>query len=722
MEPLPYKNAKLPIEQRIDDLIGRMNQQEKIDQLNQSLAGDTNPNNIQKEPDRFQPTFGSYLFNEGTIALRNRLQHDAVEKSRLGIPAIFGADVIHGYRTIFPIPLASGCSWNPELLQASCHVAAAEAKGNGVDWTFSPMIDIALDPRWGRIAEGFGESPYAASVYCVASVHGFQGNKLTDPDSIAACLKHFVGYGASEGGRDYSYTDISSQRLWELYLPPYEAGIKAGARTVMSAFNDLNGVPTSANHFTLTEILRDRWGFQGFVVSDWFSVQQLTLQGYAADDAEAAEKAINAGVDMDMTDGLYRKYLKGLLDSGRVSQRTLDQAVRRVLRVKFELGLFEKPYREEIPEKERYLQPASLKLAEELAAESIVLLKNKVGGLGDGFLNAPFVLPITDTAKRIALIGPLADDRATMLGTWAQRGQAGDAKSIAECLRERIPAGTSIDICRGCEIDGENRQGFADAVRLAKASDVVVLCLGEATLMSAENASRSSIKLPGVQEKLALEVAAAGKPVVLVLSAGRPIELYRVEPKMDAILAIWQPGTCGAQAVADILLGKRSPSGKLCVTFPLTTGQIPIFHNMRPRARRGIHGLYQDIPTTPLYEFGHGLSYTTFEYSPIKLPANQVSPGKLLEAEVSVTNTGKREGKETVFWFVSHPSATITQPLKELKHFEKASLAPGESRTFRFTIDPDRDLSYPDPTGKRILDRGPIVLTAGTQEARFDVK
>lgn len=710
MADVPYKDAKLPIHDRVEDLLGRMTVEEKIDQLNQSLAGDTNPNNIHADRERFQPTFGSYLFNEGTLALRNALQRDAMEKSRLGIPAIFGADVIHGYRTIFPIPVASACSWNPELVRRSCRTAAAEAKRNGVDWTFAPMIDVAFDPRWGRIAEGFGESPYGVSVFCVAAVRGFQGEDLTAPDSIAACLKHFVGYGESEGGRDYSYTNISPQRLWETFLPPYEAGVKAGVCTVMSAFNDLNGIPTSANPYTLTEILRKRWGFKGFVVSDWFAVKQLITQGFAADEAEAVAKAINAGVDMDMTDGLYRKELPGLLASGRVSQATLDEAVRRVLRVKFQLGLFEQSYRPEMPEAEKYLHADSLQLAEDLAAESIVLLKNERQ-----------TLPLPEKAAQVALIGPLADDRATLLGTWSQRGQAADVRSILESLMQRKPAGMRIEMARGCDIDGDRRDGFAEAVRLAKASDLIVLCLGEATSMSAENASRSSIRLPGVQEELALEIAAAGKPTILVLSSGRPIELYRVEPKMDAILAVWQGGTRGGAAIADILLGRRNPSGKLCVTFPLTTGQIPIYHNMRPRARTGDQGIYQDIPTAPLYEFGHGLSYTTFEYSPIRLSAATVAPDGRLTAEVTVTNTGTRPGAETVLWFIRDPAASITRPLRELKFFEKAEIAPGQQHVFRFAIDPHRDLSFPDADGRRILEPGEIRLFAGTRDTSFRV-
>ena len=510
-----------------------MTLEEKIEQLDQRLSGDTNPNNVQRNETGLPPPCGSYLFNQGTLATCEAAcsTRRAVEKSRLGIPAIFGADVIHGYYTIFPIPLGSACSWNPDLLRETCHQAAIEAKGNGVDWTFAPMIDIALDPRWGRIAEGFGESPYAVSAYCRASVHGFQGDDLAARDSIAACLKHYVGYGASEGGRDYSYSDISAQRLWELYLPPYEAGVRAGACTVMSAFNDLNGVPASANRYTLTEILRERWGFKGFVVSDWFAVEQLITQGFAADEAEAVQKAIDAGVDMDMTDGLYRKHLKGLVESGRVSQQTVDVAVRRVLRVKFGLGLFEHPYREEPPANQPSKRAAALKVAEELAAESLVLLKNERGALPDLRQSRG----AADCSHRAAgrrcghTTGHLDSER---LGHRCQEHCRGaEEKAALGPEPERL----DFHIARGCEIDGESREGFDEAVRLAHASDLIVLCLGEAATMSAENASRSSINLPGVQEDLALAVAAAGKPVVLVLSAGRPIALaHRAEDGRDS--------------------------------------------------------------------------------------------------------------------------------------------------------------------------------------------
>ena len=413
-ESIPYRDASLPVERRLADLLGRMTLEEKIDQLHQCGAGDTNPNNLSLLADQFRPTFGSFILNgaQPDLALRNALQRRCVEESRLGIPAIFGADVIHGYRTIFPIPLAQACSWNPQLVRQACAAAAEEAQAQGVDWTFAPMVDIAVDARWGRIAETFGESPYAASIYCEAAVHGYQEVGPEAPPVLAACLKHFAGYGDSEGGRDYSYADISAQRLWEVHLPAFAAGVKAGARTVMSAFNDLNGVPASANRHLLTEILRQRWGFAGLVVSDWNAVRQLIDQGFAADGAEAARKAINAGVDLDMADGLYRQHLGELVRRDEVSLETIDTAVQRVLRVKFDLGLFEHPFRSPVTGEAATLRREFPEMAEELAAQSVVLLKNR----GD-------ILPVAGSVRRIAMIGPLANEKAALLGAWSQQGR-----------------------------------------------------------------------------------------------------------------------------------------------------------------------------------------------------------------------------------------------------------------------------------------------------------
>ena len=716
----PYRRAGLPVEQRLADLLGRLTLGEKIDQLHQCGIGDANPHNLAARADEFRPTYGSFIIGGpwGTVlAMRNAFQRRAVTESRLGIPALFGSDVIHGYRTITPIPLAQACTWNPELVRQGCAMAAAEARAHGIDWAFAPMVDHCTDPRWGRIAETFGESPHAATVFAVASVRGYQGDSLGGPDSVAACLKHYVGYGASEGGRDYAYTGISPQTLWEMHLPPFEAGVRAGARTVMSAFNDLNGTPTSANAHTLTEILRHRWGLTGPVVSDWTAVVQLINQGFAADGAEAAAKALNAGVDIDMADGLFRQHLAALVAEGRVPLATVDEAVRRVLRLKVELGLFEHPYTEANDLTATAPNPAQLALAEELAARSIVLLKND-GALP---LTAGAAAPVAASVRRIALLGPLAANSGPLLGCWAQQGQPAETPSIAEALRERLPAGVALRIEPGCSIQGAAVDDFAPALAAARESDLVILCVGEEGGMSGENAARTTLRLAGRQEELVQAVVATGRPVVLVIVSGRPVELQACEEKVNAIVAAWAGGSRAAAALADILTGRRNPSGRLAVTWPRTTGQIPLYHNMRPRARPGDEGAYRDLPTTPLYEFAHGLGYTTFTYSPLRLDRPEMRTNGRLVAEVTVSNTGSREGVETVFWFIRDPAASITRPLKELKHFEQASLAPGTSRVFRFEIEPARDLSFPDGDGRRILEPGEIILTAGGQHASFHV-
>ncbi|MBI2515532.1 MAG: glycoside hydrolase family 3 C-terminal domain-containing protein [Opitutae bacterium] len=709
--PPPFRRTDLPVELRVDDLLGRMTLEEKIDQLHQCGASDTNPNNLALRPDAFRPTYGSFIVggSPAVLEVRNACQRRVVTESRLGIPAVFAADVIHGYRALAPLPLAQACTWDPELVRRGCALAAAEARAQGIDWTFAPMVDHCVDARWGRIAETFGESPHAASAFSAASVRGFQGEQLGGRDSVAACLKHYVGYGASEGGRDYVYTGISPQSLWEMHLPPFEAGIRAGARTVMSGFNDLNGVPASANQYTLTEILRRRWGLTGPVVSDWDSVVQLVNQGFAADDAEAAEKAFTAGLDIDMSSGLYRDHLAAHVAAGRVTLAAVDEAVRRVLRLKFELGLFERPYAEANALTDAAPDPGQFALLEELAARSLVLLKN------DG------VLPLAASARRIALLGPLAADSAPLLGCWAQYGQPAETQSIAQALKERLPAGVQLRVEQGCSIQGAASDNPAAAVEVARESDLVILCVGEDGPMSGENASRTTLRLAGRQEELVQAVAATGKPIVLVLVSGRPLELAAFEGKMSAIVAAWAGGTRAAAALADTLLGRRNPSGRLAVTWPRTTGQIPLYHNMRPRGRGGDQGAYRDMPTTPLYEFAHGLGYTTFGYGALRLDRTEVKPDGRLVAEVTVTNTGACEGVETVFWFIRDPAASITRPLKELKHFEQASLAPGASRVFRFAIEPRRDLSFPDDDGRSVLEPGEIILLVGGQSASFRV-
>lgn len=702
-----YRDAARPVEERVEDLLSRMTLEEKVMQLNQyTLGRNDNANNMADPVADIPAETGSLIYFSTSPELRNRVQKKAVEQSRLGIPMLFGYDVIHGFRTTYPISLAQACSWNPELVRQAAAVAAQEARMSGVDWTFSPMIDVARDGRWGRVSEGYGEDPYATTVYGVAAVEGYQGDDLADERRIAACLKHFVGYGASEGGRDYVFTEISRQTLWDTYLPPYEAGIRAGAATVMSCFNDISGTPGSANTYILTEILKERWGHDGFVVSDWGAIQQLRSQGVAADRKEAAKKAFNAGLEMDMMNRCYDAHLADLVREGKVSGERLDDAVRRVLRVKFRLGLFERPYTPASTEKERFLLPASLRVAEQLAEESMVLLKNRGNAL-----------PLKNVS-RIAVIGPMAKSRYHLLGAWSAQGDAEDAVSIFAGLENEYRGKAELIYAQGCQFDGDDRSGFAEALAAADGADAVVLCLGEKRDWSGENASRSTLALPAIQEQLAAEVAKRGKPVVLVLSSGRPLELCRLEPLAGAIVEMWQPGIRGGNPLAGILSGRINPSGKLAITFPYSTGQIPIYYNHRQSARTH-QGKYQDIPNTPLYEFGHGLSYTTFEYGDLQPSATSFRRGEKVTVTVAVTNAGERDGAETVHWFVADPVCRISRPVRELKHFEKQPIRRGETHTFRFEIDPERDLSFTDGDGKRFLEAGDYYILVKDKKVKL---
>ena len=705
----PYKDAGLPVETRVEDLLSRMTLQEKIAQLNQySLGSNDNVNNNGEIVKVLPPEIGSLLYTADDAVSRNAMQRRAMEETRLGIPIIFGYDTIHGYRTIFPIPLAQGASWNPDLAGEAARVAAIESYYAGIDWTFSPMVDVARDPRWGRVAEGYGEDPYLASVFGAATVEAYQGGDMSEPGNIASCLKHYVGYGASEAGRDYVYTEISRQSLWNTYLLPFEAGVKAGAATLMSSFNDISGIPGSANHYTMTEVLKEKWAHDGFVVSDWNSVLQLIDQGMAPDEETAVEYAINAGLDMDMVDNLYMPHLEALVKEGRVSEDRIDDAVRRILRVKFRLGLFEHPYVEEKPESERILLPESLETAKELAVETMVLLKNENG-----------ILPLEPDTK-VALIGPLAKSRMDLLGSWRGRGRAEDVVNIYNGLSRAMEK--PVEYAAGCDFEGSDTTGFAEAVKTASASDVVVLCLGEKYSWSGENASRSTIALPQLQEQLLAAVKRAGKPVVVLLSNGRPIDLTRISPAADAVLEIWQPGVMGGPAVADILIGKANPSGRLNITFPYTTGQIPIYYNHRSPARKGTQGRYQDIPSTPMYEFGYGLSYTSYDYGPLTLSSDTSSADGKITASITVTNSGDIDGKETVQWYICDPYSKTTRPVKELKHFEKKLLRAGESCTFEFEIDPLRDLSFRDTEGNPVLESGDYYIIVKDRKARLTIE
>lgn len=704
-----YKDAKAPIEKRIDDLISRMTLEEKILQLNQyTLGRNNNVNNVGEEVKKVPSEIGSLIYFDINPELRNSMQKKAMEESRLGIPIIFGYDAIHGFRTIYPISLGQACSWNPGLVEQACAVSAQEARMSGVDWTFSPMIDVARDPRWGRVAEGYGEDPYTNGVFAAASVRGYQGDDMSAENRMAACLKHYVGYGASEAGRDYVYTEISAQTLWDTYLLPYEMGVKAGAATLMSSFNDISGVPGSANPYIMTEILKKRWKHDGFIVSDWGAVEQLKNQGLAATKKDAARYAFNAGLEMDMMSHAYDRHLKELVEEGKVTMAQVDESVRRVLRVKFRLGLFERPYTPVTNEKDRFFRPQSMAVAAQLAAESMVLLKNDNQ-----------ILPLTNK-KKIAVVGPMAKNGWDLLGSWCGHGKDTDVEMLYDGLTAEFGGDAELRYAMGCKPQGNDRSGFAGALDVARWSDVVIVCLGEMLTWSGENASRSTIALPQIQEELVKELKEAGKPVILVLSNGRPLELNRMEPLCDAILEIWQPGINGARSMAGILSGRINPSGKLAMTFPYSTGQIPIYYNRR-KSGRGHQGFYKDITSDPLYPFGHGLSYTEFKYGTVTPSATKVKRGDKLSAEVTVTNTGARDGAETVHWFISDPYCSITRPVKELKHFEKQFIKAGETKTFRFDIDLERDFGFVNEDGKRFLEAGEYHILVQGQTVKIEL-
>ncbi len=704
-----YKDAKAPIEKRIDDLISRMTLEEKILQLNQyTLGRNNNVNNVGEEVKKVPSEIGSLIYFDINPELRNSMQKKAMEESRLGIPIIFGYDAIHGFRTIYPISLGQACSWNPGLVEQACAVSAQEARMSGVDWTFSPMIDVARDPRWGRVAEGYGEDPYTNGVFAAASVRGYQGDDMSAENRMAACLKHYVGYGASEAGRDYVYTEISAQTLWDTYLLPYEMGVKAGAATLMSSFNDISGVPGSANPYIMTEILKKRWKHDGFIVSDWGAVEQLKNQGLAATKKDAARYAFNAGLEMDMMSHAYDRYLKELVEEGKVTMAQVDESVRRVLRVKFRLGLFERPYTPVTNEKDRFFRPQSMAVAAQLAAESMVLLKNNNQ-----------ILPLTNK-KKIAVVGPMAKNGWDLLGSWCGHGKDTDVEMLYDGLTAEFGGDAELRYAMGCKPQGNDRSGFAGALDVARWSDVVIVCLGEMLTWSGENASRSTIALPQIQEELVKELKEAGKPIILVLSNGRPLELNRMEPLCDAILEIWQPGINGARSMAGILSGRINPSGKLAMTFPYSTGQIPIYYNRR-KSGRGHQGFYKDITSDPLYPFGHGLSYTEFKYGTVTPSATKVKRGDKLSAEVTVTNTGARDGAETVHWFISDPYCSITRPVKELKHFEKQFIKAGETKTFRFDIDLERDFGFVNEDGKRFLEAGEYHILVQGQTVKIEL-
>ena len=622
------------------------------------------------------------IFNAYTADYTRQLQEIAVNETRLGIPLLFGYDVIHGFRTIFPINLGISASWDVPLIEESARIAAREAAAAGLHWTYSPMCDICVEPRWGRISEGAGEDAFLGSAVAAAMVYGYQGRDLEDPLTIAACLKHFAAYGAPHAGRDYNTVDMSERWLREFYLPPYKAAVEAGAQTAMASFNEYDGTPATANRHLLTEILRDEWGFDGFVVSDYTGVMEMINHGTAADLDQASAQALNAGNDMDMQSGGYSEYLKKALDEGRISQKTLDKAVRRVLTVKARLGLFEDPYRYCNAEREaaETKTEANLMAARTLAEESCVLLKNHHD-----------MLPLEKGGK-VAVIGPLATSADDLLGTWRGAGQVEGVKSILDGIKEL--AG-SVVYAPGCDVEKPGQAGFNEAEYAARSARTVIMVLGEPCDWTGEAASRTSICLPEVQKELLRRIAATGQPIVLVLLNGRPLDLSEESELADAILEAWYPGTMGGEAVARLLFGEASPSGHLSVTFPRTLGQVPIYYYAKNTGRPYVdigakyESRYLDCPNEPLYPFGYGLTYTTFNYGKPELSAASFGPKGSIIAKATVTNTGSREGTEVVQLYIRDLVGSVTRPLKQLKGFERVTLAPGESREVEFEITPE---------------------------------
>jgi beta-glucosidase len=678
--PSSYSQRRQNVEARINALLARMTLAEKLGQL-QQLDGEANGNYRPEHATLVRQGLLGSTLNVRGAARTNELQRIAVNESRLKIPLIFGFDVIHGYRTILPIPLGEAASWDPSAAERAAGIAAAEARASGVHWTFAPMLDIARDPRWGRILEGAGEDPYLGAAFARARVHGFQGADYSADNRVVACAKHWVAYGAAEAGRDYNTTEVSERTLREVYFPPFKAAVDAGVGTFMSAFNDLNGVPASANHFTLTEVLRGEWKFDGFVVSDYTSVEELMKHGIAANGAEAAREALNAGVDMEMVSRLYNQHANNLLKQRELSPQTIDEAVRRILRIKFRLGLFDKPYTNEAQEPNVVFSHANVAAARELAARSLVLLKNDRD-----------LLPLSKNVHAIALLGPLADSQVDMLGSWNGDGRSADAVTLLQGLKAKLPQ-AKINYAKGCEINGDSSDGFAAAVRAAKDSEVAIIAVGESADMSGEAASRSSLDLPGRQLDLVKAVQATGKPVIVVLMNGRPLTINWLAENSPAILETWFAGTQAGNAIADVLFGDVNPGGKLPVTFPRAVGQVPLYYNHmntgRPAdANNKYTSKYLDVPWTPLFPFGYGLSYTQFRISNLQLSAASIPVNGKLTVSVDVENTGKRAGDEVVQLYLRDVAASVSRPVKELKGFRRISLAAGQKQKVEFVLTP----------------------------------
>ncbi len=698
----PYLHQRLPIKERVTDLLSRMTLSEKIGQMCQYSGVTSDSKKLAREG-----LVGSFL-NVVSPKEIYELQTAAVKESRLGIPILFGLDVIHGYSTIFPIPLAQASTWDPGLVKRCAEVSAEEAHSQGIRWTFSPMVDIARDPRWGRIAEGAGEDPYLGMVMAQAYVRGYQGDSLSPRSELLACAKHYVAYGAAEGGRDYNTADVSQITLRDIYLLSFKAAIDAGAGTIMSAFDDLDGVPASANPFTLKTILKGEWHFKGFVVSDWDAVGELIDQGIACDSAEATQKAVEAGVDMDMV-GPYHDHLEALVKSGKVPISVIDDAVRRILRVKFKLGLFEHPYVDVKKAETSLMLPKYLKLARQEAREAIVLLKNE-----------NHILPLSKDMKSIAVIGPLADDKHDMLGCWYCQGRPGRVVSLLDGIKAKLSPQTKLYYAKGCGITDTSTAGFAGALEAAKKADVVVLAVGESGTMTGEAESRAFLNIPGVQVKLVKQIVALGKPVVEVLMSGRPLSISWSSRHVPAILETWFLGTEAGNAIADVLFGDYNPSGKLTATFPRTVGQVPIFYDHmntgRPPSRTNHYSSkYIDLPIGPLYPFGFGLSYTEFKFSNLRVKHDpNVADGFIVTADVK--NIGKLAGVEVAQLYIRQRCASVTRPVEQLEGFKRVEIEPGHTNTVRFKLTP-YEISFINAHMKRVIEAGSLEIMVGGSSA-----
>jgi beta-glucosidase len=692
--PVVEKTAEDIIDEKADSVLALMNLDEKLGQLTLYSGGwaVTGPVIDEDYVNEIKAGRCGNVFNAQSVAFNRNLQKIAVEETRMHIPLIFGLDVVHGYRTTFPVSLAESCSWDLDLIQKSARYAAMEATSCGICWTFAPMVDITRDPRWGRVSEGAGEDTWLGSRIAAARVKGFQGDDLADSTTVAACIKHFAAYGAPVAGRDYNAVDMSELSLRQDYLPPYRAGVEAGAATVMASFNEIAGVPSSASHFLLTDVLRGEWGFEGFVVADYASVLQLVNHGVAADEKQAGELALNAGLDMDMATGIYIKNIKKSVEEGAVSMETINTAVKRILRVKFQLGLFDDPYRyfDEHREATVPYSPEILEHALLSAQESIVLLKNEE-------LRGKKILPLSKKTQRIALIGPMVDDQADMLGSWAAMGEPSHAVTVLAGLKKEFPD-SRISTVKGCDFHSPERKGFAEATKTALASDVVIVAIGEMASECGEANSRSDISIPGLQEELALELIKTGKPVIVLILGEKPLTFPALAEKANAIIYGWHLGTRSGDALADIISGDYNPSGKLVMSIPRNVGQVPVYYNYKSSGRPfnpndffTTH--YIDVPNTPQYPFGYGLSYTSFEYGPLQLNSNTIGMEDTLQISFELKNTGDYNGVEVAQLYVRDMVGSVTRPVKELKGFKRVFLKKGEQIRINFSLTAS-DLSF----------------------------